>query len=402
MNKISIITGSELRQVQGVNYFIKSFIECNKSFKDIYVTKVYSSMQVLNIDNGDQMPIGEDQGTANYAVRTRVRTILRKILTLRFYPFALLRYEFNFYYNSSKSVKKYFDDNASTDYILFQELGCAYYYFRYLNRSSRLILPKTALVIHTEDDSGSMLMNTFKGFGRRDMQRRFDKRRDFVYSRIDKVIYISRKAYNNSILPVEKRGFVYNGSPDIPYSFVHPEFDVKKMRFVCVGSFVGRKGQDKILEAMKIMDSDHLKKMHVTFVGDGPELDNVKKQADTYRLTEYVTFMGQRNDVAEILKNMDVFIMPSMVEGLPMSVIEAMRAGLFLILTDTGGNIELCDKNCGYVCTRETQDILEKMCRVIDGAVISVEQKIHSRERFVKEFSLESMACGYENVLTNI
>lgn len=66
-------------------------------------------------------------------------------------------------------------------------------------------------------------MNTFNGFGRKDMQRRFNKRRDFVYSNIDKVIYISQKAYNNSILPVSKRSFVYNGSPDVKYTFVNKQ-----------------------------------------------------------------------------------------------------------------------------------------------------------------------------------
>lgn len=52
MKRISIITGSELRQVQGVNYFIKSFLECNKLFNNVIVDRVYSSLQVLYIDKG--------------------------------------------------------------------------------------------------------------------------------------------------------------------------------------------------------------------------------------------------------------------------------------------------------------------------------------------------------------
>ena len=60
----------------------------------------------------------------------------------------------------------------------------------------------------------------------------------------------------------------------------------------------------------------------------------MKSLVTQYNLDDYVTFTGRRNDVADILNGMDVFIMPSLVEGLPMSAIEAMRAGLYLILTD--------------------------------------------------------------------
>lgn len=381
MKRISIITGSELRQVQGVNYFIKSFLECNKLFNNVIVDRVYSSLQVLYIDKGDKMPIGADIAIKEYAIRG-VRTFLRKLLTDKFYLFALFRYELNFYHNSYRSVSNYFDDNHLVDYIIFQEVGCAYYYFKLFKKFSKGNRPKTVLVIHTEDDSGSMLMNTFNGFGRKDMQRRFNKRRDFVYSNIDKVIYISQKAYNNSILPVSKRSFVYNGSPDVKYTFVNKQNDV--IQFVCVGSFVGRKGQDKIIQALKMMSDSILKRLHVTMVGDGPELEKMKSLVTQYNLDDYVTFTGRRNDVADILNGMDVFIMPSLVEGLPMSAIEAMRAGLYLILTDTGGNVELCAEGCGAICTREPKDVKREIINVINGSVISKKQKMNSRKRFYR------------------
>ena len=64
-------------------------------------------------------------------------------------------------------MSNYFDDNHLVDYIIFQEVGCAYYYFKLFKKFSKGNRPKTVLVIHTEDDSGSMLMNTFNGFGRK-------------------------------------------------------------------------------------------------------------------------------------------------------------------------------------------------------------------------------------------
>jgi glycosyltransferase involved in cell wall biosynthesis len=245
-----------------------------------------------------------------------------------------------------------------------------------------------------------MLINKFSGYGKNDMRKRFNAMRDYVYNRIDKVVYISEKAYNASALENKKKAFVYNGCPNVHYTFNEKKNDITN--FVCVGSIDGRKGQEKILEAMKLMDSSNLSKMHMTFVGDGTLRKSLEDFVKTYGLTNYVTFTGSRNDVPEILRSHDVFIMPSTVEGLPMSAIEGMRAGLFLILTDTGGNAELCDEGCGFICTRDPLDIMRKMYNVMNEEVIGVFQKENSRARFLKNFSLECMAEGYENVLKSL
>jgi glycosyltransferase involved in cell wall biosynthesis len=250
------------------------------------------------------------------------------------------------------------------------------------------------LVIHSEDDSGSMLVEDFKGWGKKDMQRRYDKMRDYVYNRIDKVVYISKKAYDASCLPPSKKTFVYNGVPSLPYDLSYTSKEV--VNFVCVGSMEGRKGQNIIVEALHALPKETLKKLHVTFVGGGSEELKLERLVETYDLANVVTFLGKRNDVPDILKTKDVFIMPSTVEGLPMSAIEALRAGLFLILTDTGGNKELCAEGCGYVCERTPQDVMEKILCVINNNIVSTEQKVHNHQRFVEEFSLECMAKNYE------
>ena len=400
MKNISIITGSDLRMVMGVNYFIKSFIQCNEQFKEVKLNRVYSGVQSLDIEKGDEMPIGSDLGSTEYNVRRGVRSFFRWILTDKFYPFALFRYEMNLRRVSKRDVGSFLSDKAGCDYIIFQELGVAEYYFKHCSNYPKTKNIKTMLIIHSEDDSGSMLLEMFEGYGGKDMQKRFNKMRDFVYSHIDNVMYISRKAYEHSIMPEGKKAFVYNGSPDINY--ISSDKKEKIKQFVCVGSIEGRKGQDKILEAMSLMDEGHLQKMHVTFVGGGSKEDETKALAADWGLGKYVTFTGRRNDVPEVLKTMDVFIMPSTVEGLPMSAIEAMRAGLYLILTDTGGNAELCEEGCGTVCTRDPQNIKSVIYSILDGDIISENQRLNSYMRFQKNFSLKSMAEGYQKVLLSL
>lgn len=400
MKYISIITGSDLRFVMGVNYFIKSFIECNQYLVNMQCNRVYSGKQTIKVDEGESIPIGQGIRTIHYRMKNGVRAFLRKLLTSRFYPFALLKYELNQRNVSRNSVSRFLSDNAPCDYVIFQELNCAYYFFKHSNRHFSKNSVKTLLVIHSEDDTGSMLLNNFHGYGKRDMARRIRKMREFVYERIDQVVFISQKAYNASFLVEKKKSFVYNGSPNIEYKFF--DFQQKKTEFVCVGSMTGRKGQDLIIEALHKMDCLHLNRLHVTFIGDGIEKHHLMEKAKKYKIENFITFTGQRHDVPSILGDMDVFIMPSTVEGLPMSAIEALRAGLFLILTDTGGNAELCTNECGLLCTRKPEDILSKMYAVMDGQIISIEQKRRCREHFESNFSLEIMSKGYETVLNSI
>lgn len=69
-------------------------------------------------------------------------------------------------------------------------------------------------------------------------------------------------------------------------------------------------------------------------VGIGEKLEEVKNKAGQLDLTDTVWFMGKRNDINEMLQAMDVFLAPSLLEGLPLSVIEAQAAGLPCLLSD--------------------------------------------------------------------
>ena len=100
MKNICLITGSDLRKVMGVNYYIKSFIQCNDFFENVRVNRVYSGSQFLKVDEDEEMPIGSDIGTTGYRIRRGFRTFLRNILTYKFYPFEKFRYE----YKSNKDV----------------------------------------------------------------------------------------------------------------------------------------------------------------------------------------------------------------------------------------------------------------------------------------------------------
>ncbi len=75
-------------------------------------------------------------------------------------------------------------------------------------------------------------------------------------------------------------------------------------------------------------------------VGDGPERGEMQALADALGLAHCVRFLGERNDVADLLAAADVFVLPSLFEGLPLVVLEAMALGLAVVATNIGGTAE--------------------------------------------------------------
>lgn len=77
--------------------------------------------------------------------------------------------------------------------------------------------------------------------------------------------------------------------------------------------------------------SNIVKKNHnarLLLIGIGEELENIKDFVRKLNISDYVFFLGQRNDVCELYQAMDVFCMPSKFEGLPLTGIEAQVSGL--------------------------------------------------------------------------
>lgn len=70
-------------------------------------------------------------------------------------------------------------------------------------------------------------------------------------------------------------------------------------------------------------------------IGDGPLMAEIKEQADQLQLTDCLLFLGQRKDISELLNIMDIFLLPSIFEGSPVSLIEACCNGLPCIISDT-------------------------------------------------------------------
>ena len=77
------------------------------------------------------------------------------------------------------------------------------------------------------------------------------------------------------------------------------------------------------------------------FVGDGPYREKLEATAMEFNVSDRVLFLGTRHDIFSLLKRSDLFVLPSLYEGMPLSIMEAMAAGKPVIASDIGGVKEL-------------------------------------------------------------
>ena len=97
------------------------------------------------------------------------------------------------------------------------------------------------------------------------------------------------------------------------------------------------KGLVDSVAALVKQDNGRFTKLRIALVGNGPLESEVRKQVSELGLEENIEFLGLRDDIPEILHDSKCFVLPSVYEGLPMSILEAMAAGLPVIATDVGG-----------------------------------------------------------------
>ena len=126
------------------------------------------------------------------------------------------------------------------------------------------------------------------------------------------------------------------------------------------------------------------------YIGDGELQEQMQDWIINNNLTDKIHMLGFRNDSAEIVGAFDVYLSTALYEGLPYSMIEAMRAGVPIIATDCIGNNELVFENVnGMMFPKGNAEAATGLIqRQIGEQVISSEEV---KETFIQEFSLNNM-----------
>lgn len=128
-------------------------------------------------------------------------------------------------------------------------------------------------------------------------------------------------------------------------------------------------------------------------LGDGPKLHEIRKLVKDLEMNENVKFWGYSKDVTKALELADIFLLISNWEGFPISTLEAMNAGLPLLVSNVGGACEaIIEGENGYSIPHANPEILsQKIIMLRDNLSLRLSMGTRSKEIVSEKFSLESM-----------
>jgi len=193
---------------------------------------------------------------------------------------------------------------------------------------------------------------------------------------------------------------IHNGIRDVMYR-ADPASRLP-VRVIMVARFAPPKAHDQLLQALASMND---LPWVLWLVGDGPTRPFVEERARQLGIEDRVVFLGERKDVAQLLAQCHIFALTSNWEGLPLTIIEAMRAGLPVVASEVGGVSEaVVDGETGFVIPRGRVDILQdRLLRLLESPELRVQMGLFGRARYEQYFTVERMLAEtrrvYEEVL---
>jgi len=178
-----------------------------------------------------------------------------------------------------------------------------------------------------------------------------------------------------------------------------PPFTKGGLEGISVVGFIGYFYPDKnlatlvraanlILNAPKLTD----KKILFAIIGDGPQKSLIESLIKKYKISEKFLFLGARPEAHKYLKAFDVFTQPSVKEGLPYTILQAMAASVPIVASDVGGIPEMITDNFNgfLIKPHDAETLAEKILQILENQELAQIFSQNSLER-IKEFSLERM-----------
>jgi glycosyltransferase involved in cell wall biosynthesis len=238
----------------------------------------------------------------------------------------------------------------------------------------------------------------------------FDRlERRFIQRHASAVIAVSHHSaavLKGKGVPAEKLRVLHNGiAPGIPlitpktHSAARGQQDAVKI--ITVSRLNEAKGIDVLLRAFSGAAQKY-PKAELEIVGSGELEDQLKSLAVSLGVSDRTHFLGNRNDIADLLSEADIFAMTSRQENHSVAILEAMRAGLPLVVTDVGGNSESIDHGQeGFlVADLDSAEAEERMSELIGSPDLRARLGQSARTRFEANFQSGIMIENLHGIIS--
>ncbi len=175
----------------------------------------------------------------------------------------------------------------------------------------------------------------------------------------DKIILINSRDYAaaQKFVPRRKRAFIHNGINEanfLPRSNGRAFFTTSlglpitddTVFIGTIAELTANKGLHYLIDAVKLLSSDpNMPSIHLFIIGEGEERPELEAKIKNLGLEHVIILLGFNNDARSAIGGLDIFVLPSLKEGLPYAIMEAMTVGLPVIASNVGGIPDLVSHN---------------------------------------------------------
>ncbi len=194
-----------------------------------------------------------------------------------------------------------------------------------------------------------------------------------------------------------------NGKPYLPPDFCHKNSTV----IGAVGRMQPVKDHLTLIRAfirLVGMIPDGRRKLRLVIIGDGPLRQTCQNELRAAGLAEIAWLPGARNDIPELLRTMDIFVLPSIAEGISNTVLEAMACGLPVVATAVGGNSELVDEGITgtLVPPADPKAMAHALLMYYQDSARAHTHGAAGRAKIEAHFSMSAMVRGYLGVYDTV
>ena len=186
------------------------------------------------------------------------------------------------------------------------------------------------------------------------------------------------------------------------------ELSLKKEDFILfsVGELIKRKNHLAVIQAVKQIDDPHI---HYVIAGDGELFDYLSESIRKLGLEKQVHLLGYRTDINRLCNCADVFVLPSLQEGLSVALMEAMACGTPIVASRIRGNVDLIEDGVnGFLCDpNDAAGFADKIRTLLDEPDLAAEfrknglEKIKCYDKNIVEQQLREIYCEMDTCVNS-
>ncbi|MBP1747632.1 MAG: glycosyltransferase [Deltaproteobacteria bacterium] len=169
----------------------------------------------------------------------------------------------------------------------------------------------------------------------------------------------------------------------------------------CVGNLRKDKNYPNLIKAFKIIHT-RMRGTKLIIVGEGKRHHDLETLIDDLGLENSTFLLGARNDIPELMRVMDIYCLCSFSEGLPLSLLEAMSAGLPIVGTDVRGIQDVVEhgKTGLLVPSDDPEKLSEALLRMIGDRELARDLSLKGREYVINEHGFDTWIARYESLFS--